>query len=118
MYQRWIFYKLFNLKKDYEKLGYSSNDVFIHLLKLTTTPILYGILVILSATIMFGINNKNSILLLLSLGLLISVGIYYMNFFFTSLGSTGKIPLVLSVFFPYLIISIISLIGLIGINEK
>ena len=52
-------YKLFKLiKKDYEKLGYSSNDVFIHLLKLTTTPILYGILVVLSATIMFGINNK------------------------------------------------------------
>ena len=31
-------FKLFNVKEDYERLGYSSDEIFIHLLKLSTTP--------------------------------------------------------------------------------
>ena len=45
--------ELFDLKKDYENLGYSSNEIVIHLLRLGTTPLLYGILTLLSAVIMF-----------------------------------------------------------------
>ena len=47
-----------------------------------------------------------------------SVLIYYMNFIFNSLGSNGKIPIFLSIFFPLMIVSLISIIGLININEK
>ena len=28
------------MKKDYERLGYSSDEVYIHLLKLTVTPLM------------------------------------------------------------------------------
>jgi len=34
------------------------------------------------------------------------------------MGANGKIPIILSIFFPLIIISIISTIGLININEK
>ncbi len=111
-------FKLFDLKKDYERLGYSSDEIFIHLLKLSTTPLVYGILSILSAIIMFGMTKKGSILVHITTGFLISVMIYYLMFFFASLGNSGKIPVLLSVSFPILIMTIISIIGLVNINEK
>ena len=40
--------ELFNLKKDYEKLGYSSTEIIIHLLRLSSTPLFFGILTVLS----------------------------------------------------------------------
>ena len=32
-------FKLVDMKKDYERLGYSSDEVYIHLLKLSVTPL-------------------------------------------------------------------------------
>lgn len=109
---------LFNLKNDYEKLGYSSREIVIHLLKLFTTPLLYGILTILSAIIMFNFTRDKSLLFHVIIGILMSVLIYYMNFIFSSLGNNGRLPIVLSIFFPMIIISFISTIGLVRINEK
>ena len=43
--------KLFDLKKDFDKLGYSTREILVHLLKLFTTPLLYGILTVLSEVI-------------------------------------------------------------------
>ena len=111
-------FKLFNVKEDYERLGYSSDEIFIHLLKLSTTPVMYGILAVLSAIIMFGVKKNNSIIFYIALGFLISVIIYYLMFFFTSLGNSGKIPTMLSVLFPISILSILSIMGLINVNEK
>ena len=54
--------KLFNLKNDYEKLGYSSNEILIHLLELSTVPIFYGILVTLASILMFNLKGNNSII--------------------------------------------------------
>ena len=111
-------FELFDLKKDFEKLGYSSVEIFIHLLELSTTPLMYGILSILSAIIMFGMTKTNSLIVHITAGFLISVMIYYIMFFFTSLGNSGTIPVIWSVLFPILVMSIISTIGLININEK
>ena len=47
-----------------------------------------------------------------------SVMIYYFTFIFTSLGNNGTIPIILSIFFPIIILSVLSLIGLTTINEK
>jgi lipopolysaccharide export system permease protein len=110
--------KLFNLKKDYDKLGYSSDEIIIHLFKLFTTPLFYGILTILSAIIMFNFTRDKSLIFHIIIGILMSVLIYYMNFIFNSLGSNGKIPIFLSIFFPLMIVSLISIIGLVNINEK
>ena len=110
--------ELFSLKEDYEKLGYSSDEILIHLLKLFSMPLFYGVLTILSAIIMFNVRAKSSILFHIILGILMSVLIYYMNFVFNSLGNNGKIPIFMSIFFPILFISLISIIGLVRINEK
>ena len=110
--------ELFNLKKDYEKLGYSSDEIEIHLYKLFVSPYLYALMTILSAVIMINIRKKTSIYFNIILGIFISVMIYYLNFLFISLGNTGKIPPEVSVFLPILFITIVTIIGLVRINEK
>ena len=110
--------ELFDLKKDFEKLGYSSDEITIHLLKLTSTPLLYGVLTILSSIIMFNFKRDKSLFFHVILGILMSVIIYYINFMFSSLGNNGKIPVIASIFMPILFISIFSIIGLIRVNEK
>ena len=110
--------KLFNLKQDFDKLGYSSDEIEIHLLKLFTMPLFYGILTILSAIIMFNFSKDKSLLVHIIFGILMSVLIYYMTFIFSSLGNNGKIPIYLSIFFPLMIISFITIIGLVNINDK
>ena len=110
--------KLFNLKKDYEKLGYSSDEIKIHILKIISVPILYGLLTTLSSIIMLGFTKNKPLILNIIIGILISVIIYYINFIFSALGASGKIPILASIFFPLLFLSIIIIIGLININEK
>ena len=109
---------LFNLKKDYDKLGYSSDEIQIHLLKLFTMPLFYGILTALSSIMMFNFSKNRSLLVHIIFGIFMSVIIYYINFIFNSLGNNGKIPIYLSIFFPLMIISIITIIGLVNINDK
>ena len=111
-------FKLIDMKKDYERLGYSSDEVYIHLLKLSVTPLLCGILTLLSAIIMFRIKKNSSIIFYIAIGFLVSVIIYYLMFFFTSLGNNGKIPISVSVFFPISILSIFSILGIMNVNEK
>ena len=110
--------KLFNLKKEYDKVGYSTDEIMIHLLKLSSMPIFYGVLTVLSAIIMFNFTQQKSLLFHIMIGILMSVVIYYLNFIFNSLGSNGRIPIVVSIFFPLIIVSLFSIIGLVNINEK
>ena len=110
--------KLINQKKDFEKLGYSSVEIKIHLLKLLTTPLFYGFLTILSSIIMFNYSRNKPIIIQIVLGIFMSVIIYYISFVFNSLGTNSKLPAHISIFFPLLIIIIISGIGLVNINEK
>ena len=110
--------ELFDLKKNYENLGYSSNEIKLHLLSLFSTPVLYTILTILSAIIMFNFSKNRSLFFHIIFGVLMSVIIYYINFIFNSLGDNGKIPIIASIFLPLILISIVVIIGLIRINEK
>ncbi len=110
--------ELFNLKKDYEKLGYSPGEIEIHLYIIFISPFLYALMTVLSSVIMINIKKKTSIYFNIILGIFISVMIYYLNFLFISLGNTGKIPSTIAVFLPILFITIITTIGLVRINEK
>ena len=110
--------KLFNLKKEFEEVGYSTDEIMIHLLKLSSMPIFYGVLTVLSSIIMFNFTQQKSLLFHVMIGILMSVMIYYLNFIFNSLGNNGKIPINVSIFFPLIIVSLFSIIGLVNINEK
>ena len=111
-------FELFNLKKDYENLGYSSKEIQIHLLNLFTMPFFYGILTLLSCILMFNISKNRSLIFHIIFGVLMSVIIYYIIFIFNSLGNNGKIPAMASTLIPIICLSIISIMGLVRINEK
>ena len=111
-------FRLYELKEDYEKFGYSTDEIKVQLLRLYTTPIYYGILSILSIVIMLNFIKNKPLLFHLIFGVMLSVIIYYINFIFNSLGINGKIPLNMSILFPFFLITIVSTIGLIRINEK
>ncbi len=111
-------FELFDLKIENELLGYSTQDVDLHFLKIISLPIYLGIMVIISAIIMLNIKRDKPYIFHVLLGILLSVIIYYINNIFNVFGLTNKIPIYLSVFFPIIFLSIISTIGLIRVNEK
>ena len=51
-------------------------------------------------------------------GILLSVVIYYIHYFLGVLGKSEKIPITVSIWLPIILLTIISSIGLIRINEK
>ncbi len=111
-------FELLKLKKENEIIGYSTEEIDMHLLKIISYPIFFSIMVIISSIIMLNIKHNKPYIFHVLLGILLSVSIYYINNIFGILGLTDKIPVYLSIFFPIIFLSIVSLIGLIRINEK
>ena len=73
---------------------------------------------LLSSLIMFSIKRFQISTFKIALGLFFSVIIYYMNNFFYVLGSTERIPLMIAVFLPLMILSLINVIMIKNVNEK
>ena len=106
------------LKNDYRKLGYSTLEVEIHQQKIYSYFIYFSIMTVLSSIIILNVGyNKNKIFHII-LGILLSVLIYYMDFFLKTLGENQKIPHLIAVWFPIIILMLICSIGLVRINEK
>ena len=110
--------QLVDIKKENMLLGYSSQDIDLHFLKIISLPIYFTILVIISSIIMLNIRKNKPYIFHVLLGISLSVIIYYINNIFNVFGLTNKIPIYLSIFFPMIFLSIISIIGLVRINEK
>ena len=111
-------YELYELRENYKRLNYSLIDIDLHILKLFSNPIYLLLISIFSALIMFSIKQIKSTTFKISVGLFFSVIIYYFNNFSYVLGSTEKISLVLSIFVPLIILSIINIFMIYKINEK
>ncbi|MDC1125441.1 LptF/LptG family permease [Candidatus Pelagibacter sp.] len=110
--------KLIDLRKNYKLLNYSTVDVDIQIYKIATYPIFLTIMTILSSIIMFNTKKSSSKVLKIIIGLFFSVVIYYINNFFNVMGSTEKLPLMVSIWTPIVFLSLINLIMLVNINEK
>ena len=110
--------QLIDIKKENTLLGYSSQDIDLHFLKIISLPIYFTILVVISSIIMINIKKNKPYIFHVLLGISLSVIVYYINNIFNVFGLTNKIPIYLSVFFPMIFLGIVSLVGLIRINEK
>ena len=109
---------LFDLRKSYKNLNYSVIDIDSHLYKIVSYPLYLTLITIFSAIIMFNIGYQKNSFFKITLGILLSVVIYYINYFLNILGTNEKIPLILSIFMPLIILSIINFTSIIKINEK
>ena len=110
--------ELINQKNDYKSLGYSTNEIESHLYKIYLFPFFLSIMTVLSAIIMLNTKRNKTITFHIILGIFLSVLIYYLYYLFNLLGQNGKIPILLSTWFPLFILSTLITIGLIRINEK
>ena len=111
-------FQLFELKNNYKKLNYSLIEVNIQILKILAFPLYLVLITILSALIMFKVKRLDTTTFKISLGLFISVIIYYINNFFLVMGNTERIPLILAIFTPLVILGLFNTFMIYKINEK
>ena len=111
-------WQLESLKDNYQSLGYSTLEIDTQRHKIIAYPLYLMIMTLLSGIIMLNVKINKSKVFNLLLGISLSVIIFYIKYFFNLLGENGKIPVIISIWFPLMILSIFCGIGLIRINEK
>jgi len=110
--------ELNKIRKDYDSMNYSTTEINSHIQKIFSYPIYLMIMTVLAATIMMNIRYDKPKVFHLIFGILLSVIIYYIHYFLGVLGKSEKIPITVSIWMPIILLTIISSIGLIRINEK
>ena len=112
------FFQLLSMSKDYDQLGYSTLEINSHLHKLYSFPIYLMIMSLVGGILMLNIKYNKSKIINITIGIILSVIIYYLNYFINLLGTNEKIPTILSIWLPHLILFLFCLTFLIRINEN
>ena len=110
-------FELNDLKNKYNEINYSSIELTPRYKKIFHFLLLM-LMTILSVTIMMNIKQNRTKIFHLIFGILISVIIYYLSFFFEELGKNEQVPVMVSIWIPLLMIGIVSMLNLVRINEK
>ncbi len=111
-------YQLIDLKKNYEKLNYSTTDVNIQIQKVFSYPIYLTLMTVFSSIIMLNTKKYKSNTLKISIGLFLCVIIYYFNNLFNVLGASEKINYIVSIWGPILFLTLIVTLMAYRFNEK
>ena len=112
------YFELLKLEKDYKSIGYSVTEINIQKHKFYSLPFLLSIMTIMATIIMVYNKFKKNILMNLFIGIFFSVVVYYLSHFSSLLGENGRLPLILSIWFPVIVLISLSIIGVIKFNEK
>ncbi len=110
--------KLEELKKDYESLGYDTDVINGYKHRLYSYPIYLTLMICIASLLMLNIGYNKSKVFHIALGILVSVIIYYINYFFKAIIETQDVPYIISIWGPQLILFMIVVMNLIRINEK
>ncbi len=111
-------FKLNELKKDYELLGYNTETLNAYSHKLYSYPIYLTLMVCIASIIMLKIKYNKSKIFHITFGILVSVIIYYINHFFSVIIETQDVPYIFSIWGPQMILLLIITMNLVRINEK
>jgi len=111
-------FELIKLNNDYKSLGYSTTEVKSYLHKIISLPWYLPTMTILGGIIMLNIGRNKSMIFHIVLGIFFSVLVYYFYYLFNLLGENERIPILISIWMPLLLLTIFILIGLVRINEK
>ena len=111
-------FELFKLRKNYKSLNYSVTEVDLQISRIISFPFFFSLMVIFSSIIMLNTKYLNNITLKIITGLFMSVIIYYINNFFNVLGKTEKIPVIISVWIPLIVLTTTNILLIRNINEK
>ena len=111
-------WELFTLRDEYVSVGYSVKEINLHLQKIYSFPVYLTILTIFASVLMLNVPINKPKFFYLIMGIFASVLIFYINHFSSLLGENNKLPITLSVWLPHVIVSILTGIGMVRINEK
>ena len=111
-------FKLGELEKDYEMLGYNIEMLNGYKHRLYSYPLYLAIMVCIGSILMLNIKHNKSKVVSITLGIALSVIIYYINYFFNVIIETKDVPYLTSIWGPQIILSLIIITNLITINEK
>ena len=108
--------ELFELRKNYKLLNYSTTETDMQIHKILSYQFLM-LMTILSGIIMFNTKNFKNTTVKLAIGLFLSVIIYYINNFFYVI-VIKKLSLVASIWLPLMFLGLINIMTLRNINAK
>ena len=110
--------KLIDLRENYKSLNYSIVEVDLELNKIVSYPFYLSLMTVLSSLLMFNIKRLGSTTLKISIGLFLSVVIYYINNFFYVMGKTEKFDILISIWAPLSILLFFNFLMFTRINDK
>ena len=99
-------------------LGYNTETINGYKHRLYSYPLYLTIMVCIGSILMLNIKHNKSKIASITLGIMISVVIYYINYFFNVIIETKDVPYIASIWGPQIILSLIIITNLIRINEK
>ncbi len=112
------FYKLMTESKELIARGYNSKLLKEKKHFYLSLPFFLVLMVLLSGIFILNSNERRQNAYYVFLSIITCVVIFYFKNFSTALGATEKIPLVLSVWSPIIILFLFCSVGIIQINEK
>lgn len=98
--------------------GYSADELKVKLHKYLSLPIFLLAMILVSTIFTISINKEYNTLMYLFFGIIIGFIIYFFNDLSIAVGLANKLPLIMSVWSPVIIIMFLSIINLMRINEK
>ena len=110
-------YQLYELSENYSNIGYSTTNVMVHLNKLYSLPIFFLLMTVLGFLIMIKFKFIKTKFFTVIIGVIVSVTVYYLNYFSSLFGSNETLPIGLSIWLPHLILLLICSLVMVRINE-
>ena len=112
------FWKIKDLIELYKKRGYSTAEYEGLFQKSLAFPFFLLSMVFLAAVGIFSTGYKGNFFYYITFSVFSCIFVYYFNDFSKALGQTGKLPIIVSIWMPILVIFIFSSIGLIRVQQK
>ena len=110
-------YQLYELSENYMKIGYSTTNVMVHLNKLYSMPVFFLLMTVLGFLIMIKFKFIKTKFFTVIIGVIVSVTVYYLNYFSSLFGANETLPIGLSIWLPHLILLLICSMVMVKINE-
>ena len=112
------FWKIKDVIELYKKRGYSTAEYEGLFQKSLAFPFFLLSMVFLAAVGIFSTGYKGNFFYYITFSIFSCIFVYYFNDFSKALGQTGKLPIIVSIWMPILVIFIFSSIGLIRVQQK
>ena len=111
-------YKLKVMMNDYKNLGYSTLEIKAYIYKIISYPFYLAIMALIGSILMYSVKSNRSKTIVILIGVIVSVFIYYLIYFSNLLGINENLPLIASTGLPYILLFLASSVGLVSVNEK